>query len=338
MQRSLTLSLIVVFLALSLAPAVQAAGPCGDRYTVQRGDTLYRIARKCNTSVPALTQANALRNPNRIYAGQVLIIPDGTGPTPAPSSAAKVIYFRVSPTTFKPGESVRLQWQVTGNKATICPVTGWRPIGNKCVQVTPDLGALTLTTDEAAVEYTGFQLRVEAGAAVDNAFVTVTVNCQGYRDWFFGNAPTRCPQSGPTSTWAAAQRFERGRMIWLENTDAYYVFLYGDPKYKQPLRFVGGPLRFRPGASWDNRIGLTPPPGLVEPISGFGLLWRGEVYGAEGLREQLGWAIENEFGYQAQTQCEAGVATGWSCYLQTPEGTIINYEYSIFGSLMWMQR
>lgn len=335
MQRSLTLSLIVVLLALSFAPVAQAAGPCGDRYTVQRGDTLYRIARKCNSTVAALAQANNIRNPNRIYAGQTLIIPGGE---PSPTAEARVVYFRVSPTTFKPGEVVRLQWQVVGQRATICPVTGWRPIADRCIQVAPDLGSLTLNTDDAATEYTGFQLRVESGVAADNAFVTVTVNCQGYRDWFFGDAPTRCPQSGPTSTWAATQRFERGRMLWLEDRDEYYIFLYGDPASSQVLRFVAGPLRFKPGASWENRIGLTPPPGLVEPISGFGLLWRGEVYGSEGLREQLGWAVENEFGYETQTQCEAGVATGWSCYLRTPEGTILNYEYSIFGSLMWRQR
>jgi murein DD-endopeptidase MepM/ murein hydrolase activator NlpD len=337
MQRLLTLSLIVLLLALSLTPTAQAAGPCGDRYTVQRGDTLSRIARRCGTTVAALTQANHIRNANRIYAGQVLVIPGG-GPTPPPQSAARVVSFRVSPTTFKPGEVLRLQWQAVGNLAVICPVKGWRPIENRCVQVSPDSGVLTLNTDEAAVEYTGFQLRVEAGPAVDSATVAVSVNCQGYRDWFFTNAPTRCPQSSAVATRAASQRFERGRMIWLENTDWYYVFLYGDPATKQPLRIVVGPLGFKPGASPDNRIGLTPPPGLVEPVSGFGLLWRGEVYGAEGLREQLGWAVENEFGFETRTQCEAGVATGWSCYLQTPEGTIFNAEYNVFGSLMWSQR
>lgn len=339
MQRSLTLSLIAVLLALSLTPTAQAAGPCGDRYTVQRGDTLTRIARRCGTTVVALTQANNIRNANRIYAGQVLTIPGGGGgPTPAPSGNARVVYFRVSPTTFKPGEAVRLQWQVVGNRAVICPIKGWRPIENRCVEVSPDLGSLTLNTDDVATEYTGFQLRVEAGAAVDSATVAVTVNCQGYRDWFFANPPAHCPQSSAVATRAASQRFERGRMIWLENTDWFYVFLYGDPAAKQPLRIVAGPLGFRPGASPDNRIGLTPPPGMVEPVSGFGLLWRGEVYGSEGLREQLGWAIENEFGFDTRTQCAAGVATGWSCYLQTPEGTILNAEYNVYGSLTWMQR
>jgi LysM repeat protein len=43
-------------------------------YTVQRGDTLYSIAIKFGTTVPALVTANSLANPNLIQIGQVLII------------------------------------------------------------------------------------------------------------------------------------------------------------------------------------------------------------------------------------------------------------------------
>lgn len=44
-------------------------------YRVRRGDTLSGIARRYGTSVQALAWANHLRNPHRIYAGQVLYIP-----------------------------------------------------------------------------------------------------------------------------------------------------------------------------------------------------------------------------------------------------------------------
>ena len=49
-------------------------------YTVQRGDTLASIARQFNTTYPALAQANNIVNPNLIYVGQVLIVPDGSAP------------------------------------------------------------------------------------------------------------------------------------------------------------------------------------------------------------------------------------------------------------------
>lgn len=47
-------------------------------YTVQRGDTLYSIARRHGVSMAVLAQVNNITNYNRIYAGQVLRIPDVT--------------------------------------------------------------------------------------------------------------------------------------------------------------------------------------------------------------------------------------------------------------------
>ena len=44
-------------------------------YTVQPGDTLYRIAIRFGTTVAAIASANNIANPNLIYPGQVLVIP-----------------------------------------------------------------------------------------------------------------------------------------------------------------------------------------------------------------------------------------------------------------------
>lgn len=47
---------------------------CGQFYTVQRGDNLTQIARRCGTSVNNLASLNGIWNPSRIYVGQVLRI------------------------------------------------------------------------------------------------------------------------------------------------------------------------------------------------------------------------------------------------------------------------
>jgi LysM repeat protein len=47
---------------------------CGQFYTVQYGDTLSGIARRCGTTVNSLMYLNGIYNPNFIRAGQVLRI------------------------------------------------------------------------------------------------------------------------------------------------------------------------------------------------------------------------------------------------------------------------
>ena len=44
-------------------------------YRVKRGDSLSAIAHKYGVSVHQLANANGIKNPNRIYAGQVICIP-----------------------------------------------------------------------------------------------------------------------------------------------------------------------------------------------------------------------------------------------------------------------
>lgn len=49
-------------------------GPC-IVYTIQRGDTLSKIAARYGTTVAVLVELNNIANKNRIYAGHKLLIP-----------------------------------------------------------------------------------------------------------------------------------------------------------------------------------------------------------------------------------------------------------------------
>ncbi len=103
-----------------------------------------------------------------------------------------------------------------------------------------------------------------------------------------------CPVSGHPRVLPAAwevqtsfQPFEHGAMIWSDHTGWYGVriifVLHPDGTYQQFFD------------SYDPSVdpvsgGESPPAGLVEPILGFGKVWREEP----GVREALGWATAPE--------------------------------------------
>ncbi len=63
-------------LAAPLPAAAQSSGRCGEAIRVQPGDTLFRIAHYCGTTIAELVRANPrITNPNRIYAGQIIRMP-----------------------------------------------------------------------------------------------------------------------------------------------------------------------------------------------------------------------------------------------------------------------
>jgi LysM repeat protein len=74
------LVILTLLVTLVLATAVAA----NTIHTVQRGETLFSIARRYNTTVTAIMQANNLVNPNTIFAGQQLIIPPMPPANPLP--------------------------------------------------------------------------------------------------------------------------------------------------------------------------------------------------------------------------------------------------------------
>jgi LysM repeat protein len=76
------------------APASPAAEPSGPIvYTIQRGDTLYKIARAYGVSLTEIARLNNMTNTWRIYPGQVIQIPVAgqaavVAPTQAPVAAS----------------------------------------------------------------------------------------------------------------------------------------------------------------------------------------------------------------------------------------------------------
>lgn len=78
-RKRLLRILAIATLVVLLGPAPALAAQSGDYtvYVVQRGDTLYSIARRYGVNMWDLARANSITNPNLILVGQRLTIPKG---------------------------------------------------------------------------------------------------------------------------------------------------------------------------------------------------------------------------------------------------------------------
>lgn len=159
--------------------------------------------------------------------------------------------------------------------------------------------------------------------------------------WFFTQPnPTLCPVAEALDSYAVIQPFEHGQMMWVEETDTFYIMFnagaYPDDDRQVYLTFKD--IQLRPGASVDHRVGEPVPAGLYEPVSGFGLLWRNEIEGADlaDLRAQLGWATKPEEGFQTQYQCTQTNTYSWqSCYLLSPQNTVFSLAWTAWVGQVW---
>jgi LysM repeat protein len=317
-MKTVTALLLIVVLCLALAQTAHAE----TRYIVQPGDTLYRIATRFGVSVSALAAANGLANPSLIYVGQVLVIPGATGGEP-PAGPSQYVVQR--------GDTL---WRIAQRFGTTVQALQ-RANGLSGTRIYPGQ-ILTLPAAGAATP---------APNATAAPGITPTPPPQATpcaHAWFFANPPAgACPAAAPLVTVAAAERFERGLMLWLSQTDTFYVFQQPEPGRAAPLTVVVGPLQIAPGGSVDNRVGGAPA-GYFEPVSGFGLLWRGEVgQYPTALRPALGWALEAEHSIETTLQCQAYPGTSFAsptCFLQGPAGEVLHIWYVRYFGYFWEQR
>jgi hypothetical protein len=259
-------------------------------------------------------------------------------PTATAAAGPLVHSFRVTPqTTVNLGETLTMAWEAVGEKAELCPISGPGPVQARCQEV-PLLGSTRFVTDEAAMAYTGFGLRVTSGGKFRWSLVDVHLQCRNLRPWFFDGAPERCPADLAHQSRAAGQYFERGLMVWLEDPNSFYVFYRGEDESGFQVYDWISDIQLKPGASPDNRVGEEPPPGLYEPVSGFGMVWRREIEGVRAdVRERLGWATELESGYDAAYQCETVFYPGlWDCFLRGPRGEILYLRPDSTAQVRWL--
>ncbi len=158
----------------------------------------------------------------------------------------------------------------------------------------------------AQIQEIGYTATITAVARSAGGLEQFTVNFPGGRvivirsdhSWQDYGQP-RFISSLPSSTSfpATIQRFEHGSMIWWSETGSVWVL------YDSGLAALYDSAAY--GGLPDNPVTALPPGGLVKPGFGFGKVWGN----FPAVRQQIGWALGAEWGYQMTFQRTSSFST-----------------------------
>lgn len=164
--------IICLFLALSLAACSGSASRnntpiSGSTYTVQRGDTLYRIALRSGSSVSTLARLNGISSPYTIQVGQRLRLNgSSTSKTVTPKASTSATTTARNSSMSQPEKLAPASWPAPGSKCWRWPtqgkvIDGWssKDGGNKGIDIAGTRGQPVYAAAAGRVVYAGDQLR-----------------------------------------------------------------------------------------------------------------------------------------------------------------------------------
>jgi serine/threonine-protein kinase len=233
---------------------------------------------------------------------QAATLPASYTPTPSPTNAATAT--PTATVTFTPSSTIT---QTATRTATRTPLP--TPVPNLLLNLMRTAAVATIlpatfqiTPGIGGTPFAGFETPggpVAPGGPTSIAVTAIASQCPTVPGGFgvaLANNPTLASQLGCAvgltpiviTRQAASQTFERGAMIYLSGTPGQIYALYNNGTYQ---RFDD---TYNPAT--DPVSGAqTPPAGLIEPVRGFGKVWRNN----DGVRSALGWGTTAEAGTNA---------------------------------------
>ena len=309
------------------------ASPTATRPTSTPSPTATPVPEEASPTVPPSPTPVIMCTPPACNEDEVYYCPGecpgGCGtqcatPTPVPPSAPAILSFTADRTEIVQGESVSLTWRASGGKeAHVCWVTREAIMACLPGPLDPDGGTETFAPSAPGRPGNAdITLTVRNGAGAAEAHVHLTIRCaedplpELVDQQMYGNCPY-----GTVVGNAAYQPFGNGYMIWLEGNRTIYV-LYSDGRYETYAD------DFREGDPESDPSIVPPYDTLLQPIRGFGLVWRTH----QNVRDGLGWALAPEVQFQGWSQSYSGIGMHNSgTFLRFIDGSIVHLSH--FGGL-----
>lgn len=265
-------------------------------------------------TVTPITQSPTVPSPTNTPSPLPRVSASST-PSPLPSGTAGtegpiINTFRANVEEADPGDTITLGW-ATSNSITI---TLWHlaPTGqfSRFWDVSAS-GSFDYEINHYERNRTTFALSAaDSLGNTEMATVAVTLRCPD--EWFFENPPDICPAKAALISDGAEQSFEHGFMIWIAKEDRIYV-LFEDGNSPNWNAYTD---EWDPGEPESDPT-LNPPPGKVQPVRGFGLVWREQP----SVRERLGWATIGENPFETAIQ-RTSYAKYNETFIQAADGNI----------------
>lgn len=277
-------------------------------------ETLAVAAPPAETPPPARSASTRTPGPPAAFplVPTVPPAPETLTATAAPTRlAAAIRYFTTDSEFVTPGENVTLFWSVDGaDRARIYRVDEdgerlfrWDVMGE---------GQITVATRATDREAARFLLTAQIGQVEIEQLLLIPLRCVDI--WFFDPPPDACAAAPAELTTEAEQTFERGRMVWVAALDRIYVVFEDGARPGWAMY----PDEFNEGDP-ERDESLAPPPGLEQPIRGFGLVWRNNPR----VRERLGWGVSPEVSFEGMMQADSAEPSLATLYLRLRDGGIL---------------
>lgn len=224
----------------------------------------------------------------------------------------RIEFFTADVLAAAPGEDITLFWSTRGVSGATIYRLDEDGLRSQLWNVPPD-GRLVVQTRRRDRDEVNFILSAGEGSRQVEQLLTLPLSCPDA--WFFAPAPEACPESIPVETTIIEQTFERGRMLYIFESDRVYA-LFNDGFEPAWVAFDN---RFDPTIHPESEPGFVPPEGFVQPIRRLGFVWRG----SDQVRNRLGLGLQPEVSYDGFIQAALTSAGAENLFVSSFDGQVL---------------
>ena len=289
--------------------------------------------RPTSTPIPSVTpSATPDTNSTPTLTPSPLVVSATGGPSPTPlfgatrtpagdeptatrilnPNAARIEFFTADSSVVAPGSSVTLFWSTRNATSAVIYQLNRGGERERLWNVGPD-GNVTISTGRHDRGQVDFLLVVGEGALQAQQTLSVPLACP--IQWFFSPSPEECPNEEAEETLLIEQSFERGRMVYMQDSDLIYVLL--NDGYEPA--WIAFENRYNPEIHPELEESFVPAPGFYQPIAKLGFVWRGN----DTVRNRLGLGSEPELQYNGFIQRATLRDGAESLYISSTNATVL---------------